>query len=144
MQSKATIDDLMDFENGYAPPYAEAMDPLHHLAAMAQAQQSRGIEFVSPSVDSMSSSDNTIWLDIREPEEIEAQPWPMDGGSAKGALVKIPLNHLRERLEELDKKSPIMLICRRGPRSYQASVILHQAGFEHVYIIGGGYQAARG
>ncbi len=139
MQAQATIDDLLKFEHGYAPPYSEALDPLHHLAAMAQAQISRGIEFISPAVGLTTSSDDTIWLDIREPEEIEAQPWPTDG-----QLVKIPLNDLRERLGELDKQTSIMLICRRGPRSYQASVILHQAGFEHVYIIGGGYQAAQG
>ncbi len=139
MQSQATLDDVLNFEHGYAPPYSEALDPLHHLAAMAQAQISRGIEFISPAVESLPSSDDTIWLDVREPEEIEAQPWPADG-----RLVKIPLNDLRERLGELDKQATIMIICKRGPRSYQTSVILHQAGFERVYIIGGGYQAAQG
>lgn len=139
MQSRATLDDILNFEHGYAPPYAEALDPLHHLAAMAQAQAARGIEFISPAVVSLPSSEDTIWLDVREPEEIEAQPWPTDG-----RLVKIPLNDLRDRLGELDKNSSIMLLCKRGPRSYQAAVILHQAGFERVYIVGGGYQAAQG
>jgi NADPH-dependent 2,4-dienoyl-CoA reductase/sulfur reductase-like enzyme/rhodanese-related sulfurtransferase len=144
MQSRATIEDFLKFENGYAPPYSEALDPLHHLAGMAQAQISRGIDFTSPAIRSMPSSDDTIWLDIREPEEIEAQPWPMDDNTLKGKLIKIPLNDLRDHLGDLDGNSPIMLICRRGPRSYQASVILHQAGFKRVYIIGGGYQAAQG
>jgi len=29
-----TIDDILDFEHGYAPPYAEALDPLHQMAAI--------------------------------------------------------------------------------------------------------------
>ncbi len=139
MQSGATLDDILQFEHGYAPPYSEALDPLHHMASMAQAQISRGIEFISPAAASLPNTNDTTWLDIREPEEIDAQPWPTDG-----RLVKIPLNDLRERLGELDKKSSIMIVCRRGPRSYQAAVILHQAGFERVYIVGGGYQAAQG
>ncbi|MCP4706702.1 MAG: rhodanese-like domain-containing protein, partial [candidate division Zixibacteria bacterium] len=55
-------------------------------------------------------------------------------------LVNIPLNDLKERLNELDPQNKIMVICRRGPRSYQASVILKNAGYKNVCIIGGGTQ----
>ncbi len=144
MQSSATLDDLLAFEHGYAPPYSEALDPLHHLAAMAQAREKHGTEFVVPDTDECMSDSDCAWLDVREPDEIEAEPWPFTDQTKPGALITIPLNDLRERLSELDRKKPIMLICKRGPRSYQASVILRQAGFEHVYIIGGGYQAAHG
>ena len=39
-----------------------------------------------------------------------------------------------------DKK--IILMCRRGQRSYQAAIILNQGGFKEVYIVGGGAQAS--
>ncbi len=124
------IDDLFDFEHGYAPPYSEALDPLHHLAGIANAK-SRGIEFVAP----IPNDENVIWLDVREPEEAEGLPWPR-------TTISIPLNDLRERLHELNKSQQINIVCRRGPRSYQAAVILKRAGFDKVAVIGGGTQAS--
>ncbi|HHI02377.1 MAG TPA: rhodanese-like domain-containing protein, partial [candidate division Zixibacteria bacterium] len=50
-------------------------------------------------------------------------------------------NDLKERLGELDPQRKIMIFCRRGPRSYQAAVILKKAGFENLYIVSGGTQA---
>ncbi len=135
LQHKATLEDALDFEHGYAPPYAEAVDPLHHLAAMAQAQQ-RGIRFVSPGEDFSAYDGDVIWLDTREPTEVENEPW------GAGQVVNIPLCDLRQRIDELDRNKKIMAICKRGPRAYQAAIILDHAGFRDVYIIGGGYQAA--
>ena len=137
IQNEATLDDLIDFEHGYAPPYAEALDPLHHLAAMAMAE-AKGYAFVGPGTV-LPDVEGVVWLDVREPAEAEAQPWPFPEGTNP---VNIPLNDLRDRLDELDKMSDIRLVCKRGPRSYQAAVILRQAGFEKVRIFAGGYQAA--
>lgn len=141
MQSKATLDDLLALEHGYAPPYAEALDPLHHLAAMAEAQMKREMTFISPGVDFSGYGPDTVWIDVREPAEVEAQPWPHD--EIKGKMVEIPLNDLRDRLDELDKSCKLVIVCKRGPRSYQASVILRQAGFDKVHILSGGYQASQ-
>jgi len=134
---EAAVDDLLDFEPGYAPPYAEAIDPLHHLAGIADAVR-RGIDFVCPGTDGY-DDDNITWLDVREPDEQETHPWPC-GNHQK--LVKITLNDLRDHLDELDKKAQIMIVCRRGPRSYQSAIILKDAGFEKVSIISGGTQAS--
>ncbi len=139
----AAVSDLIDHEHGYAPPYAEALDPLHHLAAMAQAQQ-RGTNFMTPgSPDEIASRFSTpsdiVWLDVRETEEAAAVPWTVPGGHGK--TVSIPLNDLRDRLEELDRSAEVVIICRRGPRSYQTALILAQAGFENVHFIGGGTTA---
>ena len=146
LQRKAGIEDLLDFEPGYAPPYAEALDPLYHLAAMAAARK-RGISFLKPGLDIdnfMEHNDfsNVIGLDVREPDEIEAQPWTLPE-KFDGQLVTIPLNDLKERLGELDRSKKILLMCRRGPRSYQAAHILRQAGFDDVHIVSGGAQASR-
>jgi len=129
------IDDLFDFEHGYAPPYSEAMDPLHQLAGLAKAK-TRGIDIAS--FDFVKNCD-MIWLDVREPEEIAVLPWPSDDGRV---IKSITLNDLREHLDELDKEKQIYIVCRRGPRSYQAAVILRNAGFKKVAVLGGGTQAA--
>ena len=72
LQHKAKINDLLNFEHGYAPPYSEALDPLYHLAAVYKTiekgflQENPGIEY--------GQKDVTI-LDVRDPDEIEAKPF---------------------------------------------------------------------
>lgn len=140
LQRRSSVVQLLDFEHGYAPPYSEALDPLHHLAAMAQAEQ-RGMEFMNPGFRGAAVQGTEIeinWLDVREPEESETLPWPCPVGK----IIRIPLNELRGRLAELDATKKTIVICRRGPRAYQAALILKQGGFTNVEILGGGTQAA--
>ncbi|MCP4703733.1 MAG: FAD-dependent oxidoreductase [candidate division Zixibacteria bacterium] len=134
LQKKATLNDLLDFEHGYAPPYSEAVDSLHHMAGMAKAKEAG---FCFAKAEETKELDIT-WLDVREAHEVESSPWPHVLDGYNQVLVNIPLNDLKERLNELDPQNKIMVICRRGPRSYQASVILKNAGYKNVYIIGGG------
>ena len=139
LQRRASVEDLLDFEHGYAPPYSEALDPLFHLASLAIAAR-RGLDVVSPStVLQYDGGNDTTWLDVREPVETEALPWPIPENS--GPLVKIPLDDLRSRLGELDKNRRIMILCARGPRSFQAAATLRHAGFENVHLVGGGITA---
>jgi rhodanese-related sulfurtransferase len=83
---------------------------------------------------------NVLWLDTREPAEVENEPW---SAVKSGQVLSIPLNELRGRIHELDSGKKIMLICKRGPRAYQAAIILKHAGFDDVHVIGGGYQASQ-
>jgi NADPH-dependent 2,4-dienoyl-CoA reductase/sulfur reductase-like enzyme/rhodanese-related sulfurtransferase len=134
LHQKAHIDDILDHEHGYAPPYSEALDPLYHLSCMAKAAL-KGVQFLDPGTDILNIGENVTLLDVREPEEVEAEPF-------NGVEVtNIPLNDLRERLSELDKNRKIILICKRGPRSYQAALILIHEGFEDLNILGGGVSA---
>lgn len=63
-------------------------------------------------------------------------------GSIKGA-VNIPLDSLRDRLDELDRNKPVYVFCQIGYRSYLASRILMQNGFREVYNLSGGYRLYR-
>jgi NADPH-dependent 2,4-dienoyl-CoA reductase/sulfur reductase-like enzyme/rhodanese-related sulfurtransferase len=138
LQKESTIRDLLDYEHGYAPPYSEALDPLHHLAGMAIAQ-GKGLKMLSPKVASTSAVDSPIWLDVREIEEAESEKWPLP---KSGELINIPLGDLLNSLGKLDRAKDIIVICKRGPRAYQASIILKKAGIKKVSIVGGGIQAA--
>ncbi|MFK7987243.1 MAG: MBL fold metallo-hydrolase [Sandaracinaceae bacterium] len=71
-------------------------------------------------------------LDVRTLDEL-SDP---DLTSVEGAL-HIPLDQLRERLEEVPTESPVGVLCRSGRRSAQASVILRSGGVEAVNIRGG-------
>ena len=137
LQNNGTIDDLINFEQGYAPPYSEALDPLYHLATIARAK-SKGLKFISPGIDPTDFDDQPIWLDVREPDEVEGDKWPY---ADTHKPINIPLNDLRNRIGELDMNREIVLICKRGPRSYQAALILKRAGFKNVKIIGVGVTA---
>jgi NADPH-dependent 2,4-dienoyl-CoA reductase/sulfur reductase-like enzyme/rhodanese-related sulfurtransferase len=134
LQKKGTIDDLISFEHGYAPPYADAMDPLHHLAAMAVAKR-RGIEFINP-IDIRDG--DWVILDVREIAEAEAEPLP--GLVSKENYFNIPIGQLTRNLNRLNYDMKIAAVCKRGPRAYQAAVTLKNAGFQNVRIIGGGIQ----
>jgi NADPH-dependent 2,4-dienoyl-CoA reductase/sulfur reductase-like enzyme/rhodanese-related sulfurtransferase len=129
LQSKSRLDDLLNFEHGYAPPYSEALDPLYHLAAVAKSVE---LGFGQENPGGSFDSGDFILLDVREEEEIESIPFKTKNS------VRIPLNDLRENLDKLDKGKKIVILCHRGPRSYQAAVILKNAGFENSSYIAGG------
>ena len=138
---KAGVADLLEFEHGYAPPYSEALDPLHHLAAMAEAQ-GRGFAFALPLPETISAG-KPLLLDVRTAEEFESEPVPLDLGLFAD-LKNIPLEDLAARIGELDPEGEIAVICKRGPRSYQAAAVLKKAGFDRLRIVGGGVALLEG
>jgi rhodanese-related sulfurtransferase len=69
-------------------------------------------------------------LDVRTPEEYAE-------GHMKEAKL-LPLQELKARLDELNKDTPYVLICRSGNRSGQAQEILKAAGFVKTYNTLGG------
>jgi glyoxylase-like metal-dependent hydrolase (beta-lactamase superfamily II)/rhodanese-related sulfurtransferase len=71
-------------------------------------------------------------IDVREPDEFNG---PL--GHVPGARL-LPLGSLREKLSGLEKHKPIVMVCRSGARSAQATVMLGKAGFEQVANLSGG------
>lgn len=54
-------------------------------------------------------------------------------------FINIPVDELRERINELDKTKPVYVICQSGVRSYIATRILMGNGF-NAYNFAGGYR----
>jgi sulfur dioxygenase len=71
-------------------------------------------------------------VDVREPEEYTG---PL--GHIRGATL-IPLGQLVERVSELDRNRPTVMVCRSGARSAQATMFLKDSGFEKVANMNGG------
>ena len=71
-------------------------------------------------------------IDVREPEEFNG---PL--GHVPGAQL-IPLGTLKDRIPELSKSPPLVVVCRSGARSAQATVLLGKAGFDKVANLSGG------
>ncbi len=123
--NKGYIEDLLDLEFAYAPPYSPPLDPLYVLGAAALNQE-EGILASSPSL----LSHEGIILDVRTQSESDSNP-------VEGAL-NIPLDELRDRMAEVDKDTPIHIVCPRGSRSPEATRWFIQAGYKNVTYSGGG------
>lgn len=116
-----TVEDLMELEFTYAPPFGSAKDPINMLGYAA----SNIVEGLSDNIqwhelESVDKS-NTILLDVSLETEFSA-------GNIKG-FINIPLDDLRCRMNELDASKDIIVSCRSGQRSYMAERILKQSGF---------------
>lgn len=77
-------------------------------------------------------------VDVREPEEFDGAL-----GHIKGAKL-LPLGSLMERQQEISKDAPVVLVCRSGARSAQATVLLRNAGYARVANLAGGMLRWRG
>jgi sulfur dioxygenase len=71
-------------------------------------------------------------VDVREADEFNG---PL--GHVPGAKL-IPLGTLNARAADLAKTRPIVVVCRSGARSAQATLMLGKAGFERVANLSGG------
>ncbi len=73
--------------------------------------------------------DDAVLLDVRE-------PWEWRAGHVEGA-VHIPLGSLPARVDELDGDAPVVVACRSGGRSAQATAWLDHNGFDAANLDGG-------
>ena len=124
IQMDCTVYDLEEVELCYAPPFGSAKDPVN-FAGMVAANILRG----DMPICHWDSVDSGFLLDVRNPAELAVESVP-------GAL-NIPLSQLRARLGELPRDREILVMCRTGARSYNATRILLQNGFKARNILGG-------
>jgi sulfur dioxygenase len=71
-------------------------------------------------------------VDVREPDEFNG---PL--GHVPGAKL-FPLGKLNEQLNSIDKAKPVVVVCRSGARSAQATLMLGKAGYQRVANLSGG------
>lgn len=77
--------------------------------------------------------DAVILLDVRETHEI-------DIASVPGTL-HIPMSDIPDRLREMDRSKPTVVMCHSGMRSLQVARFLSANGFDQVYNLAGGIDA---
>ncbi len=122
IKAKLTVFDLPELELTYAPPFDSAKDPVNmagYAAINLLLGQSENIQWHELAAE---LAKGKVLLDVRNPNEL-----------AKGKFKNsqnIPLDDLRERLNELDKKNEYIVSCQSGLRSYNAERILKQEGYK--------------
>lgn len=125
-----TAKDLIELELSYAPPFGSAKDPVNLAGMVAENILADRVRQVH--IDEIENlSDDSVLIDVRTEAERSV-------GKIEGS-INIPLEELRNRLDEIPRDKKIILYCTKSRKSYFASRVLLQNGFENVYSLSGGY-----
>lgn len=124
--------ELTELDLAYAPPYSAAKDPVN-MAGFIVENLKCGIakQWYYEEEEALPRDGSVTLLDTRTPTEY-------DRGHIAG-FINIPVDDLRDRLGELDRRKPVYVICQSGLRSYIASRILAGNGFD-AYNFAGGFR----
>ena len=127
-----TAKDLTELELCYAPPFGSAKDPVNMAGYVIENMMSGLVKtFHWHDIEKISKDPGAFLLDTRNPMEYLAGTIP--------GFVNIPLDSLRDRLDEIPKDKTIYVTCQIGLRGYIAARILMQNGYD-VYNLSGGYR----
>ncbi|QLK48648.1 CoA-disulfide reductase [Vibrio owensii] len=124
-----TVEQLQHLELTYAPPYGSAKDVINQAAFVANniiKGDATAIHFNE--IDNL--SENQVLLDVRNPGELESV------GFIEGA-INIPVDQLRQRMNELPKDKEIVIYCQVGLRGNVAYRQLVNSGFKARNLLGG-------
>jgi len=130
----AKVEDLIDLDLAYAPPFATAIDVLIHAATTLENMRlgvAQGIT-AEAVVSRLQAGEKLCLLDVREPDEVASYPLPI-----KGTMV-IRLGELRDRWQEVPRDSLVVTVCGLGIRGYEAACILKGKGMSQVVFLQGG------
>lgn len=128
IRANMTSEDLTELDLAYAPPYSSAKDPVNMAGYMIENILEGRVEQITWD-QALQPSDDEVLLDTRTDGEHQR-------GSVDGAL-HIPVDELREHLDELPRDKRLRVFCQSGLRSYVACRILMQHGFSCANIAGG-------
>lgn len=138
IKGKLTVDDMVNADLPYAPPFSLAID---HSIASAHIMQNKlkglftGISALQFK-EMIDAKKPFFALDVRNPNEFEQ----MRLGIGE---TLIPLGQLRKRINELpeDKTANIVVYCKISLRGYEAALILQAFGYTNVMVLEGGIMA---
>ncbi|MGI5959119.1 MAG: CoA-disulfide reductase [Massiliimalia sp.] len=124
--------DLTELDLAYAPPYSSAKDPVNMAGYMIE-NIANGVvkQWYYEDVPVLSRDGSVTLLDVRT--VFEYSRGHVDG------FVNIPVDELRERINEIPEGKPVYVICQSGLRSYIASRILMGNGYD-AYNFAGGFR----
>ena len=127
---KAT--ELKDLDLAYAPPYSSAKDPVN-MAGFMIDNIATGVlkQWHIEDADKLPRDGRVTLLDTRTVREYQR-------GHIEG-FYNIPVDELRDRLDEVDPSKPVYVICQSGLRSYISCRILEGNGYT-AYNFAGGFR----
>lgn len=130
VKKKGTIHDLMEIEHAYAPPFSSAKDPIAIAGYTAENVLLGKLKMVTWR--------DIVDLDPAKVQLIDVRTEAECGASCLAGSINIPLDDLRNRLDEVSKDKKVYLTCAVGLRGYLAYRILAGHGFTNIYSLNGG------
>ncbi|HPM08921.1 MAG TPA: FAD-dependent oxidoreductase [Paludibacter sp.] len=138
IQGKMKVEDMVNADLPYAPPFSLAID---HSIATAHIMQNKLRGFYQSISgeelrNKLKEKANMLLIDVRNPGEFEEMRLGI------GERL-IPLGQLRKRIMELpaDKNTEIIIWCKISLRGYEAALILQAHGYKNVKLMEGGVMA---
>ena len=130
IQAKLPIYELAKAELSYAPPFGSAKDPINMIGYICENLKNKLVEqFHIEDIESLKKDKNNLFIDVRNEDEYQS-------GHIDGA-INIPLDELRNHLNEINKNKTLCINCQSALRSYIACRILLQYGFKCKHLSGG-------
>ncbi len=129
LRAGLTVYDLQELELAYAPPFSSAKDPVN-MAGYVASNILNGDHPVIHWHELKDLPKDSLIIDVRTKEEHDL------GGVPNAALM--PLDSLREHLDDLPKDKEIVVYCQVGLRGYLAVRVLRQHGYARVRNLSGG------
>ncbi|MCG7496675.1 FAD-dependent oxidoreductase [Vibrio sp. Of7-15] len=123
-----TVEQLQHVELCYAPPFGSAKDVINQAAFVATNIMKGDLTSIHYDQIHQLNHDQVL-LDVRNPAELK-------NGYIEGA-VNIPVDQLRQRMNELPKNKEIIIYCQVGLRGHVAYRQLVNNGYKAKNLLGG-------
>lgn len=123
-----TVEQLQHVELCYAPPFGSAKDVINQAAFVATNIMKGDLRSIH--YDKIHQlNDDQVLLDVRNPAELK-------NGYIEGA-INIPVDQLRQRMNELPNNKEIIIYCQVGLRGHVAYRQLVNNGYKAKNLLGG-------
>jgi NADPH-dependent 2,4-dienoyl-CoA reductase/sulfur reductase-like enzyme/rhodanese-related sulfurtransferase len=130
----ATVENLVQLNLGYSPPFSTAIDALAQAAQVVENKMAGVAQALSPGeVEELTRrGEDFMLLDVRTPQEFREVRLKHPKAFA------MPLGKLREKAADLPKDKLYIPFCKFSMRGYEAQKILEGLGFKKVKFMDGG------
>ncbi|WP_041275456.1 FAD-dependent oxidoreductase [Desulforamulus ruminis] len=131
-----TLDDLLNLDLGYAPPFSTPIDPIIHcgntlknkLDGVAKTYTAQEVQ------EKLERGEDFVLLDVRTPQQFNMR------NIQDQRVQQLTLGELREKLDQVPKDKEVVTVCVMGSRAYEAARILEGAGFKDVKFMEAGME----
>lgn len=139
----STVEDFINLEMAYAPPFSTALDALNATANVADNFIDGRLRTVELDdfldwMSDMPSRPDWLALDVRHPMEAK-----IFKEKFQDAWLAIPYVEVRRRAAEIPADKTIIIICDAGTRSSEVQRYLDSIGKTDSLVLGGGFNIMR-
>jgi rhodanese-related sulfurtransferase len=118
--------------------YFQKMDLRNSVPCGGDVKIPAVVGFIFPEQlkEQLEKGEKPLIVDVREECEVQKMPF-----KAQGVEVKIiPIRELLDRLNEIPKDKPVILVCNFAIRASMAKLALDLLGYNNVKVLKGGVE----